>query len=234
MKTAVIYSGQARTVNLLHENHWWFVLRKLPNPTIFASVADDEQANHILSLKRPGVTFFIEKVVQPEIAVPPMKEHQFGYKPSASLQGVLKQLWAWNKAWDFVGKRADEFDLFVRIRSDLRFCRFEFPAHHSLLGKTALAVTPWWARWGGCNDRMALLGRRAAEAYFTTFSNRDKLFAMGCPLHPETMVHASLELAGISPHHTLATSFYTLRLDGTLAPETIQIEDVAEYARTKL
>lgn len=96
----------------------------------------------------------------------------------------------------------------------------------------SLCLTAYWSRWGGVNDRIALLGRKAAEAYFTTFAVREELRKMHCPCHPETMVATALELAGIRQSHTLATEFVARRVN-ELVPHDPQPWELAEYARTR-
>lgn len=237
MKTCFIYTGQARTFAQLWRNHAWFVHRHFPNADFFVSVADDEQSYDMMALRSLGHTVYFEKVVQPEIPEPDMAAHQFGYPPSTSLQAILRQFWALNRAWEFVGNRADNYNLFIRIRPDSRFTRFVPPAPWERATWFSFArsycLTPWWARWGGVNDRFALLGRDAAEVYFTTFQHRQALFDKHCPCHPETLLAASLESGDIVPDDTLACEFMTVRLDGKCRPIDPSIVDVADYSRTK-
>lgn len=248
MKTCVIYAGQARSHRMLWENHAFFLLQELPSPTIFASVQDDERADDMLLLRQAGYEVHLEKHKQPEtIEVPQQTEHHFGYPVTskAGPAGVLKQLWALNKAWEFVGERAKEFDFFVRVRPDLKFCRFVMPGFpvtnrveltddgYDLVSETddRACLTPWAATWGGINDRFALMGRAAAEAYFTTFQRKDEFFAKRCPCHTETMMGYSLKTAGITPSATLDTEMFLLRENGDLEKEPASLRDLATFAR---
>lgn len=232
MKTAIIYSGQARTFAQLRENHRWFIHRYYPNAEFFVSVADDAQADDMKSLGDYGILHF-EKVTQPEIPEPVMKPHQFGYPITVPMQAVLKQLWSLERAYDFFLGRTTafnglwEFDTVIRIRPDSRFMRFEPPF---VDGYTV--ATPWWARWGGVNDRFAVMGRSAAEVYFRTFSHRQGLFDQGCPCHPETMLGSWLRSnLSIFVSDALRCEFGTLRLDGTMRPIDPSVIDIAEYVR---
>jgi hypothetical protein len=252
MKIAFIYTGQARTFKEVIENHLWFAFRHFDKPTVFASMADDPQAEDLLLLRDHGYTVHFEKVVQPEIPEPATRPHQFGYPRSVSAQSVLKQLWALNRAWEFFNeKREGDYDLIVRIRPDSRFVRFELPKSYRLQAllyssqtgadglnwregiKPYLCLVPWWASWGGINDRLAVMGRDAAKAYFTAYTKIDELVAKKCPVHPETMIAAALDMAKITPERMLPAEFMTLRMDGATTPIDMTMIDLAEYTRIR-
>lgn len=233
MRTAVLYSGQARTFAQTFPNQWYQVLRKLPNPTFFVSIQEDEQAPTMMRLQERFelANVFLEVVQQPQIPEPPADPKWLAmYPPSSTPQAILRQLWALNRAWDFFQERAGVivFDLVVRIRPDLAFARFEMPDMIFPLD----CFTPWWARWGGVNDRVAVMGMAAAPHYFKTFLRLQELFEMGFPLHPETLINASLKMGDVTPSHTLATEFCTIRLDGSVVGASITEVDIVEYART--
>lgn len=243
MKTSVIYSGQARTFARVFENQYFHCLRFLPDPEFFVSVARDEQCGdmHRLLERFPKEKVHIEYVMQPELPEPPPDPpYRAMYGPSSSPQAILRQLWALNRAWEFASELgANEADIVVRIRPDIAFYRFEMP---QTVGNAYSGVgiwhdwrceTPYWARWGGVNDRLALLGREVAPHYFGTHHLIDRHCKQGCPLHPETLVYQTLKLAGIRPSHTLATEFATIRLDGTRVEPSVSLVDQMEYARTR-
>ena len=56
--------------------------------------------------------------------------------------------------------------------------------------------TPPWGSYGGINDRFAIMGRDAAQAYMTAFDRIKELLDKGCPFHPETLTRAAVELTG--------------------------------------
>lgn len=235
MRTAIIYSGQARSVSQTWENQFWH-LRHFPNKEIFYSVADDERADDMAFLMgMPGCSLFVgEKVVQPPVEPWPEKTaFKCGYPRSTSQEGVLKQLWAWNRAWEFFCEKAnpEDFNVVVRIRPDTAFLRLELPNQNWLpdnqwtreawdywasrnlsVGIDRLSLHPRWAKWGGQNDRFAILGKKAAKAYFTTWQKLPELKAQGCPCHPEQLLDASLRMDGITPSSTLKAEFLTVRL----------------------
>jgi hypothetical protein len=229
MRTAVIYSGQARSFAQVFPNQYWHVLRKLENPEFFVSVAKDDNADAMIRLYErfdPAVVH-IEHVEQPQIPEPPDEPaHLSGYARSVSKQAILRQLWALNRGWGFYQEKKNggaEYDVVVRIRPDLRFMRFEMPL-------SPFVYTPWWSRWGGVNDRLAVMNEDAAEQYFTTFTRLDKMLADGAPLHPETLIAESLKSFFVRP---LVAEFHSLRLDGTMTPFDPTVIDIADYARSK-
>lgn len=147
------------------------------------------------------------------------------------------------------------YDTIVRLRPDLWFRSFEnrtptsprvvdyFKRHPEggaiVLTPTDLeyqqkvALTPWWGRFGGINDRFAILGAKAAYAYFTTYSRLPELLAAGCPLHPESLVKASLLQKGCMVDDTLLAEFSKLygpenpKLNGTFRDPEITPIDIA-------
>lgn len=240
-KTAIIYSGQARTFAQLWENHRWHVWRKFTDPHFFISVEADMQAEDMKILFdqiREPRRVFMETVTQPTIVEPVINSVISGWKPSSSPQAILRQLWSLNRAYQFFqdvvttseGMSLDEFDTVIRIRPDTHFIRLDFPKYDGL--HENVAFTPWWSRWGGVNDRFAILGSKAAKSYFTTYQKLEGLFAQGAPLHPETLVHASLETDDVlmAP---LSTEFRTLRLNGSMTPFDPTEIDIADYARSR-
>lgn len=231
MRTAVIYSGQARSFAQVFPNQYWHVLRKLENPEFFVSVAKDDNAEAMIRLYErfdPAVVH-IEHVEQPQIPEPTDEPaHLSGYPRSASKQAILRQLWALNRGWQFFQEKKNEeadYDVIVRIRSDLRFMRFEMP----LISHNPFVYTPWWSRWGGVNDRLSVMNEDAAELYFTTFTRLDEMLAAGAPLHPETLIAESLQSFFVRP---LVAEFNSLRMDGTMTPFDPTVIDIADYARS--
>jgi hypothetical protein len=151
--------------------------------------------------------------------------------------------------------QVDGYDTIVRLRPDLWFRSFELPGRFASFSPTpasaggheggekrgqmpggehaATALTPWWGRFGGVNDRFAILGPAAAQAYFTTYSRLPELLAAGCPLHPESLVKASLEAARCRVNDTLLVEFSKLygpenpKLNGTFRDPEITSIDIA-------
>lgn len=239
MKTAVIYAGQARSFGETFPNHFFHLLRKLPDPEFFVSVADDAQAPSMSRLleRFDESKVHIETVKQPDLPEPLPDPKWLGMYPAASSpQSILKMFWARQRAWEMYLACTGEVrhELVVFVRPDIAFARCDLPDNlpDRLQWAKDSCHTPWWARWGGCNDRMAVMGPKAAQSYFTVCRRVEELREMGCPLHPETLLAAALELGGIEPQHTLATEFVTIRLDGSTVACSMSAVEYAEYARS--
>lgn len=232
MATAVIIAGQARSFERVWRNQYWMVYRKVPDPYFFVSVADDADASKMDLLKDrfPGKVF-IEKVIQPTIPEPKGSFDHGAYPPSAPVQGILRQMWALNQGWKFFDKMSSpdglRFDRFLRIRPDLHFHKFEWPKDCY----PSQCLTPWWSRWGGINDRVAVLGALAAEFYFTAFEKVSAMLKDGAPLHPESLMLEALEREHVVCSPTLNAFFTTVRKDGSTIPPDPTIGDIVDFTR---
>lgn len=238
MKSLVIYSGEARTFKEVFANQYWHVLRKLGDVEFFVSVQDDANARdmELLLTRYPAKKVHIEYVQQPDLPEPqPNLKWLAMYPPSTTLTGIVRQLWSLDRAWQFVyetveyhrqGLRPEQV---IRLRPDLAFARFELPR----APRYSECITPWWARWGGINDRVAVMGWGAAPNYFKTYPRLASLRSAGCPLHPETLIAASLEMGNSIVSYDLATEFATIRANGEVVKPSITDVDLVEYARVK-
>lgn len=160
-------------------------------------------------------------------------------------QAVLRQLWQLERVWNLFTNTTDRaaYDCVVRCRPDLWFHGFTLPrwfasaAPRSTLlvdGRENIALTPWWGRFGGVNDRFALLGTDAAVGYFKTYlSVSAYVMVYGCPLHPESLVKASLEAYGASIIDDLQADFSTLRGNGEMRAPEVSAQDLAHVALTR-
>jgi hypothetical protein len=168
------------------------------------------------------------------------------YWISASPAAILGQLWQLQNVWNLI-PAGKEYDCYIRIRPDIWFQEFRTPqrkyAESANLTERCFsydipteliwsndAFTPWWGRFGGCNDRFAILGAKAAEAYFNTFSAVDRLIANGAPLHPETLIKRQLETEGCVINDRLWAVFGTLRTNGEMRHPEISGVDIAHYS----
>jgi hypothetical protein len=227
MKTAVLISGEARTFARCLPSLQWTVFRKLINPQFFVSVAKDDDAKSMELLLDRYPDTRIEVVEQPTLDEPPaqLADHA-PYAISSSIQAILRQLWFLSRVWRFHEEQAkgEKFDAYVRCRPDLHLHRFRT----AVAGRNE-AVVPWWDTYGGINDRFAVLGPTAASAYFQTWDVLPELLAAGCPLHPESLVCAALERAGVVIDATLAAEFSCRRKDGTLVFPRPQAGEICDY-----
>jgi hypothetical protein len=224
MKTAVIMTGQARSFKFVHPNQNWYVYRKLPNPTFFASLCDDADSESVRAIGEKYPLKF-ERIKDP-VFTPPPNVHELmfsGYGfigddggnlgSHGGVQGFFRQHWSLKRGWEFFQEQKgnEHYDLIVRIRPDLWFQEFIAPDYTKIGDKDCL--TPWWSTFSGVNDRFAIMGNSAAKSYMTTYDKHQKLFDMGCPMHHETVIKASMELDDINVIQRMTTFFLRCRKD---------------------
>lgn len=234
----VIITGQGRTFSQCLPSLHWHLFRHLEHPRFFVSVADDGDASSVRRLRDqyPHSDVVIETVLQPSISEPSPSYAHFAPYPITPtktpgvgpLQGILRQLWHLSRGYRFAHEHgAAQCETFIRCRPDLHFHRIKFPDREPRCDE---AFTPYWGNFGpGVNDRFAFLGRRAADAYFSTYDRLLELLDAGCPFHPETLVGAALDAAGIRIHRTLLAEFSTLRSGGVLELMSVQPGELAEF-----
>lgn len=218
MSTAVIITGHMRTFATCVHTIKWHVLRHYSDPAFYVSTVRDEDAESykILHELFPGAPVRVDIVdEQPQLEEPPEPVRFEPYARSVPLQAVLRQLWQLERGWQLYERNCRETeDQIIRVRPDLFFHSFKHPG--TVAGVEA--ITPAWGRFGGVNDRFAVLGVFAARHYFTTFGKLARLQSKGCPLHPESLVMASLEDGQCNHEDILAAEFTTYRKDGSHRP----------------
>ena len=236
MKTAILISGQARTFNRCYANQNLMLYRSLPDPHFFVSVANDEDADSVQLLFKdwPGDRIHAERLDQPEhIDEPANIEELIEASPCpiaqhTTVQAILKQFWHLQRVWQFAMENANvhSFDCVVRIRPDIKF--HSAPAFWPM-PKEGRCLTPWWSRAGGTNDRFAILGRGAANAYFTTLGWAQQYgWKHGYPIHPESMLYFGLRARSIILCPMLPTTFSTIRKDGSHILPDPTLADIAD------
>jgi hypothetical protein len=253
MSTAILISGQLRTFAKCWPTQRWHVLRHFADPHFFITVQFD-QAEIIADLIKeygkdrvhydPRTDPDLSAHLTPELTA---AYHQAPYANAAPAHQLLLQHWYQNECWKHFLKveptlpqtNASQFRFFniIRMRADLWFHSFEIPErlagmsskNWSIVGDNE-AFTPWWGRFGGINDRVAWLGRKAAPYYFNVFEAIPELLAAGCPFHPESLVKANLERGNVSLHETLRAEFSTLRTTGEQRWPEITSVDIAHAA----
>lgn len=252
MKVAIIFSGHTRTFALCYPTFYWHVERHFPNAQVIFSTVDDEDYQNCLKANKFPGGWRIGLEEQPSFTFSKewVKGQPFTHEPhpiSVHPEAVMKQLWQLERAYKLYIANTEEkdfADVFIRTRPDLWWQNFETPPLTEriemldVVGQVKsiayqpydvrkICYTPWWGRFGGVNDRFAIMGRDAADAYFMTYSRIDKLRAKGCPLHPESLVKASLEDAGITIYDNMEANFASWRSDGTVRLPEMKIEDLA-------
>ncbi len=231
MKTAILISGQTRTFSRCLASQHWAVFRKLEQPHFYVSVADDADAPSMELLRKqyPNAPIFIEKVNQPQLSEPPASLALHApYAISSSVQAILRQLWHLSRVWRFAQDNgAGECDGFIRSRPDLHFHSAKVEGLACV--EPSEAFTPWWGTYSGVNDRFAVLGKEAAKAYFTAWDKLPEMLNDGCPLHPESIICAAMQRAGITISPTLSAEFAALRPDGKLVHMVVLPQELAAY-----
>jgi hypothetical protein len=200
MKTALILSGHLRTFRRCWPTIRWHVLGQFPEADVFVStirdpdiasleiIGDEATLIDVVPSQPDCVALLCERMGITDTELARYADHA-PYALSVPIQAVLAQLWQLSHAWDSV-PGIEDYDVVIRCRPDLFF-------HELNLGKFQhpgrdQAWTPFWGRFGGVNDRFAIMGALAAKAYFTTWRHIPELLAAGCPLHPESLVAASI------------------------------------------
>lgn len=165
------------------------------------------------------------------------------YAISVHPQAVLRQLWQLRECWRVFTENANpnHYDVIIRCRPDLWFHSMKVPdygaRHHQQAGESfdipregpcsRDAYVPYWGQFGGVNDRFAVMGREAAEAYFMCYERAHLLMTQyGCPLHPESLVAAALSTFRMYVRPLFA-EFSTLRANGEMRGPEITAVDLA-------
>lgn len=246
MKTAILISGHMRSFERCLPTLHWHVFRHYPDADFFVSTikdADSDKAK-LLNARYPSSRVSIDVVDEQPDCVAEMrakgvelpKEWTPGahymhepYAISVRPQAVLRQLWQMERVWKMADESGEGYSVFIRCRPDLYFHSYE-----DVFGiEDETALLPWWGKFGGVNDRFACLGVKAARAYFTTYSQIPGLMADGCPLHPESLVRASLDEAK-AYRLPLKAEFSTLRANGEMRHPEISMIDLAHAGLSHL
>lgn len=200
MKTAILISGQCRTLDVCARNIAEQVLRFFPGADLWISVAagpDTEQARFLEAVGLP--VRLLETVEQP---VFDERDYQVqssggsyyigeGPHDSTAVQRILCQAWQLRRVYEKACASGEEYGVYVRLRPDQWFT-VGAAGWPEITPSTA--ALPWWGNFGGVNDRFAILGSAAAEAY-CWWPYLDQLLAEGCRFHPETLTRFALERA---------------------------------------
>ncbi len=218
MKTAVLISGQLRTFKKCYPTQKWQIFRHYePDIHFFASLSGADDASRAESILREDYeSVHVESYDDPTDLpdIPIQKGAHAPYANAASHHKLMLQHWGNKKVWDFFASSVaiESFDVIIRIRPDLWIHGFTPPRQPD----PNEAFCPWWGKFGGVNDRLAVLGyKQAAWDYFNTYSCIESFLNKGCPFHPETLVAESLRRSQNVVHNSLMTEFSTDRMDGT-------------------
>ena len=240
MSTAILISGQLRTFAQCYPTQRWHVLRRFTDCHFFITVQAQPDAHEILA---PLIADYgaervhLQQLTDPDLSAHLTPElarayHLAPYTNAAPAHQLLLQHWYQTQVYSHFIASSDHLPLFptvIRLRPDLYFHSFAPDlAVDDLLADEVL--TPWWGRFGGLNDRFAIMGDEAAPAYFDVFDKIPALLRAGCPFHPETLLKARLDNASLRVSDRLRAEFSTLRPGGQMRPAEITPIDLAHAA----
>lgn len=230
MKTAVLLSGQLRSIARTWPMIRWHVLRHYPACEFFIVVQDTPEVQFVDTLRAELGAGRVHVDARPdpdlsEFLTPQLSTayHWAPYANAAPAHQLLLQHHYQAEVWKLLCSvsNPESFGTFIRLRGDNLFHDFTPPARDATFFNTC--YTPRWARFGGLNDRCAVMGEEAAHAYFNVWGAIPALLAEGCPFHPETLLKAQLERENVRICETLDTHFSTLRVDGRVRHWTSEV-----------
>ena len=237
MKTAIIITGAMRSAERCLPTLKSVVLPHFKDHEIkFYIVTEDDEDAHKTDLFKGAV---VRKVKQPAMEIPPgcpdtwTQGQPYMHEPyaiSVHPHAVLGQLWMLREGWRLYQEANEPAQLTIRCRPDLWFHSFEMPTPVWESQRNDYAAVPWWGRFGGCNDRFALLKPAAAKAYFETYERIPDMIKRGCPLHPESLVFNSMRFDGCLINERMKAEFSTLRKSGEMRPPEITLVDLGHAA----
>ncbi len=243
MKTAVLISGQLRTFKKCYPTQKWQIFRHYePDIHFFASLSGADDAARAESILREDYENVQVESYDDPTDLPDIPIQQGAHAPyanAASHYKLMLQHWGNKKVWDFFASSSatESFDVIVRIRPDLWIHRFDLPRIRPTTTDSYLwpitVFAPWWGKFGGVNDRLAIMGKEAAPIYFGLYDMIPTLLKHGCPFHPETLLAETLRLSGMNVENNLMTEFSTDRMDGSRRWAEIVMSDIAELIASK-
>ncbi len=233
MPTSVLIIGQARTFARCWRSQYWYLYRKLNATRFYLCIEDDEDAvakELIFERYSPECVKILLLPKAEAVADLPAPSEEFAkhapYPVCTETKSIMKCFWNYARAWECL--QEDEksnglvpADLIVRTRPDAFFHNGNPPKH---VGENDF-VSLWWERYGGVNDRVVFMGRKAAEVHFTMINRVDEILAAGAPLHGESFVGAALELGHVDVHHTLDYTLSLVRKSGEMVHPACTIDD---------
>ncbi|EDY18245.1 hypothetical protein CfE428DRAFT_4381 [Chthoniobacter flavus Ellin428] len=217
MRVAILVSGQCRTLDVCLPSIQRQVLAHFPSADLWISVADGSDSAQASLLANTGLRVcLLEKVNQPTLDERDYRAKSVGgnfyigegLHDRTIVQRILRQAWHLRRVYEWSATSGNDYDVYIRLRPDQWF----FVGVQGLPDiSPTTAVVPWWGSFDGVNDRFAVLGKHAAEAY-CWWPCLDRWLAEGCRFHPETLTKYALMRAGCKIVHTPASAA-TLKRD---------------------
>lgn len=214
MRTAILVSGQMRTLRECIPSIRKNVLEMCGSYSVFVHAADDEDAKALHEFEPQLFTYKVEP--QPEL-----DEKNYVHRTGRGVYGVqpvLKQLWSLRESWrlmehNWYGNRPDWV---IRLRPD---CEFTTPIENLTItdgiASPPTVFIPTFHNFHGLCDRFAFGSYEAMEVYCNRFDNLDAYCAQGGIFQPETHLEWTMRQAGVSVYRTRAI-FNLRRKDGSI------------------
>lgn len=213
MRTAVIMPGHLRTFAINYPNHRWMLHRHLGELDFYIATEPDERHEDwkVLLQHHPADRIHVVYLAPPDGLVEPDPTlDQFAPYPRTMTrqpgltnnQSLMRALWGLARMGDHIldRGRAHDYDQFMLCRGDFFIHHFDPPR---VTPRENECFISWYGNYGGATG-IGLFGWRALAGYLHTHDRLNELLAAGCPLHPECLVAASMELNHAVVNRTLA------------------------------
>lgn len=208
MKTAVLVSGQMRSLDGCIASIQKHVLDRIGDYDVIAHVADDEDTWKV-ELLEP-----VQCVV---VRQPEFDEKNYIHRSGRGvigIQPVLRMFWSMAESNRLKKEReaatGRRYDWVIRLRPDTQFYS---DIEDLATCDPAAAYVPTFSNYYGYQDRFAFGGSVPMDAYHDKFGLLDTYVEEGGIFHPETMLKWALDRAGVPVHRT-GIIFDTLRKNG--------------------
>lgn len=225
MSTAILYSGQARTFARCLPTQHWHVYRHFEDLHFFVVWQNDPQAVAGVKLleEKYGADRVHAKLINDPTDLPliPLKYAEHApYLNAAPHPQLLMQHWYQWQVWEFFNANRAGYFLTQGEVADARIIRMRgdnfFHSYSGTDGRGiwegSVVLSPWWGRFGGLNDRFAVMNFAGAQKYFTVYPRINELLSAGCPFHPESLLKAAVGASS----ETLLAEFSTQREKGEM------------------
>ncbi len=197
MKTAVLVSGQMRSLECCLSSIQKRVLSRIGSYDVIAHVAEDEDAWKVEMLE-PRKCVVVKQ--------PTFDEKNYVHRSGRGVSGiqqVLRMLWSLeesNRLRHEVEKEAGAaYDWVIRLRPDTEF----FSDIEDLANCDPAAVyIPTFCNYWGLHDRFAFGGGKAMDAYHEKFGLLDSYIEQGGIYHPESFLKWTIDRAATPVRRT--------------------------------
>ncbi|HEY1763275.1 MAG TPA: hypothetical protein VGF85_00030 [Opitutaceae bacterium] len=197
MKTAVLVSGQMRTLEYCLPSIQKHVLSRIGSYDVIAHIAEDEDAWTVEMLE-PRKCAVVKQ--------PNFDEKNFVHRSGRGVSGiqqVLRMFWSMEESnrlrHEVEAETGVAYDWVVRLRPDTEF----FSDIEDLAACDPAAVhIPTFCNYWGLNDRFAFGGGAAMDAYHMKCGLLDSYVEQGGIYHPESFLKWAVDRAGIAVRRT--------------------------------